>query len=144
MTGSLLFGVYSINGGSTGSISLISTKSMSWSANTNSLITNAYYMSMSLGSWSLTPGPYVFGFAFSTSSNGTVLVAGVQLGNFGQLAIATNIAQAMTDLRSAIFCGYYSTTTNAMPTSVAVSDTAAWVRTGNTVRNQPWFLLQGT
>jgi len=138
----MYFGMYSLNGGSTGSMSLISSVSSGFTFTTIVNSTGFYYWSQSLGSWSITPGPYVFGWAFKTSNAGSWSPAGIE-GNANPI-IGTNLAQAMTALGSAVFSGYYSTSSSGFPANIAVSDTATWVRTGSLVNLQPWFLLQGT
>ena len=96
---------------------------------------------MSVASWALTPGPYVLGWVFA-STNATLTAANITLYGFMSLAaIASGLGGAMSNLA---FPGLSASSVAALPTSIGITNTSGYVRTGASVFNQPWMLLQGT
>ena len=91
---------------------------------------------MSVASWALTPGFYLAAFWISTQNSITFKPYGNMpnpvLGNAG------------SQLSNAVFDGLWNASTNAMPSSFAVSDTASYNRTNQFVGDQPMVIYQGT
>jgi len=130
--------LYTLSGGtkitlvSSGSTNLTWTSGAALSSNTG-----INYQQMSLNSWALTPGPYLFGWWVSTE-NGIGLSI---YGNVQQPAISSGKVAAMSNL---MVNGYSQATTNALPASFGLSNTASYIRTGATAAQQPTFIFQGT
>lgn len=124
----------------------VSTLSLASSASTSLTWTSgaAYssnsginYQQMSLNSWAITPGPYLFAWWFSALN-------GVTMSYYGppeQPSIGSGMVAAMSTL---MLKGYSQATTNALPTSFGMSNTASYIRTGVTAAQQPYIALQGT
>jgi hypothetical protein len=131
-------GLYTINGGTAGSLSLASsaTSQFTWTTGAGySSSSGVQYRSMTVGSWSLTPGAYVFAFGGSSSNAGTQTFYGLQS--------VPSLASGMT-LTNMVAPGYWGTSTGAFPTSMAVSATGSWIRTGASAMAQPWAAFLGT
>ena len=58
-----------------------------------------------------------------------------------QVTIASNLQGSLTNQ---VFPGISVSSIAALPASIAVTNTASYVRTGSQVYNQPWILFQGT
>jgi len=124
----------------------VSTLSLASSASSNITWTSgaAYssnsginYQQMSLNSWSITPGPYLLAWWISTQNSATVSYYGPPQ----QPLIGSGQIAAMSTL---MLPGYSQATTNALPTSFGMSNTASYIRTGATAAQMPWIALQGT
>lgn len=87
-------------------------------------------MTLTVGSWNITPGLYVFGFAQNNSVNSLFYGA-------SNLGAVTN----GSDLQSMILSGVFTAAT--LPASIGVSDTGSFVRSGNSI-NPPWFVFMGS
>jgi hypothetical protein len=132
--------LYTITGGTAGSLSSASSASsnFTWTSGAQySSSTGVNYLQMSVASWALTPGPYVFGVAVASANSASLTFYGNQTGN-------TIVSGGGTFLTNQIFDGFSASSIAAVPTSVAISNTTAYVRTGTSVNNQPWILFQGT
>lgn len=134
---SLSAALYSLN---------VSTLSLASSASTNitwtsgaalSSNTGINYQQMSLNSWAITPGPYLLAWWISTQNSASVSYYGPPT----QPAIASGLVAAMSTL---MLNGYSQATTNALPSSFGISNTASYIRTGATAAQQPYVILQGT
>jgi hypothetical protein len=137
---SLSAALYTLNGGSAGTFSLASSGSsnITWTSGAAlSSNTGINYQSMSVNSWSITPGPYLFAWWLSTQAAATVSYYGPP----AQPVIASNRQSAMSALA---VNGYSQATTNALPTSFGITNTASYIRTGATAAEQPYFIFQGT
>lgn len=124
----------------------VSTLSLASSGSTNltwtsgaplSSNTGINYQQMSLASWALTPGPYLFAWWVSTQGSASVSVYGVPQ----QPQISSGQVAAMSTL---MLPGYSQATTNALPTSFGISNTASYIRTGATAAEMPYIVFQGT
>jgi hypothetical protein len=124
----------------------VSTMSLASSASTNltwtsgaalSSNTGINYQQMSLNSWNITPGPYLLAWWISTQNSATVSVYGPAQ----QPVISSGQVAAMSTL---MLNGYSQATTNALPSSFGVSNTASYIRTGATAAEMPFVILQGT
>jgi hypothetical protein len=134
--------LYTINGGTAGTLSLASSGSTSISFNSAAGFSSwgsLNYWSMSVNSWALTPGPYVLGFVAETAAGGNGQVT--FFGNKSQITIASGLQGSLTNQ---VVPGFSSASITTLPTSIAISDTTDFVRTGSLVYNQPWILFQGT
>ena len=99
-----------------------------------SSVSSVNYHGVSVGSWAFTPGFYAFGLGMS---NGV----GVSASVYG---IMSNVGLApQLGVNSLILPGFV-TGTVAASASIAVTNTAAYIRNGSSVFNQPWFAMQGT
>ena len=132
--------VYTITGGTAGSLSSASSASsnFTWTSGAQySSSTGLNYLQMSVASWAFTPGPYVLGIAVASANSASLTFYGNQSGN-------TIVSGGGTFLTNQVFDGFSASSIAAVPTSVAISNTTAYVRTGTSVNNQPWVLFQGT
>jgi hypothetical protein len=135
--------LYSVNGalaGGAASLSLASSGStnITWTSGAPlSSNTGINYQEMTVASWNVTPGPYVFAWWVSTQNSATVSYYGTN----AQPAISSGQVAAMSTM---ILPGYSQATVAAMPASLAVSNTASYIRTGATAAEQPYIILQGT
>jgi hypothetical protein len=102
-----------------------------------SSFTGINYQSMTVGSWSITPGVYLLGWWISTQGSASVSVYGVPQ----QPQISSGQVAAMSTL---MLNGYSQATTNALPTSFGISNTASYIRTGATAAEMPYIVMQGT
>lgn len=132
--------LYSLNGGTTGSLSLASSGStnLTWTSGAAlSSNTGVNYQQMSVNSWAITPGPYLFAFWMSTQNSATVSIYGpAQFPSIGSGQVG-----AMSNL---VLQGYSQATTNELPSSFGITNTASYIRTGATAAEQPWIVMQGT
>jgi len=124
----------------------VSTLSLASSASTNitwtsggplSSYTGINYQQMSLNSWAITPGPYLLAWWISTQNSATVSYYGPAQ----QPVISSGLVSAMSTL---MLNGYSQATTNALPSSFGISNTASYIRTGATAAEMPFVILQGT
>lgn len=132
--------LYSLNGGTAGSLSLASSgsTSLTWTSGAAlSSNTGINYQQMSVASWAITPGPYLFAFWYSALNSASLSV----YGPMEQPSISSGQIAAMSNL---MLNGYSQATTNALPASFGLSNTASYIRTGATAAQQPFFILQGT
>jgi hypothetical protein len=102
-----------------------------------SSFTGINYQQMTVGSWALTPGFYLFGWWVSTQGSASVSVYGVPQ----QPQISSGQVAAMSTL---MLPGYSQATTNALPSSFGMSNTASYIRTGATAAEMPYMIFQGS
>jgi hypothetical protein len=135
--------LYSINGALAGggaSLSLASSASsnITWTSGAAlSSNTGINYQEMTVASWNITPGPYVFGWWISTQNSATMSYYGTN----AQPSISSGQVARMSTM---VLAGYSQATVAAMPSSIGVSNTASYIRTGATAAEQPYIVLQGT
>jgi hypothetical protein len=137
---SMSAGLYSLNGGTAGSLSLASSGStnITWTSGAAlSSNTGINYQQMTVNSWAVTPGPYLFAFWYSTQNSVTMSV----YGPMEQPVIGSGMVAAMSNL---MLDGVSQATTNALPSSFGISNTASYIRTGATAAQQPFVIMQGT
>jgi hypothetical protein len=131
-------GLYALSGGtqitllSTGSTNLTWTSGAPLSSNTG-----INYQQMSVASWNVTPGPYLFGWWISTQNSASMSF----YGEVQQPVLSSGQVAAMSNL---MVKGYSQATTNALPTSFGITNTASYIRTGATAAQQPTMIFQGT
>jgi hypothetical protein len=132
--------LYTLNGGTTGSLSLASSGStnITWTSGAPlSSFTGINYMSMTVASWAVTPGPYLLAFWFSTQNNATISVYGPN----PQPVIGGGQVAAMSTV---MLNGLSQATTAGLPSSFGITNTASYIRTGATAAQQPFVIMQGT
>lgn len=135
--------LYSINGalaGGAASLSLASSASsnITWTSGAAlSSNTGINYQEMTVASWNITPGPYVFGWWISTQNSASMSYYGTN----AQPSISSGQVARMSTM---VLAGYSQATVAAMPSSIGVSNTASYIRTGATAAEQPYIVLQGT
>jgi hypothetical protein len=138
---SVSFGLYTLSGGSTGSLSLASSGSTSFSFTSGaaySSLSGLAYRQLSVTSWSLTPGFYVLGHWGATTNAGTH----TYYGTASALSIASGLGASMSSM---VLPGFSASSfTTAMPASIGVTNTSGYVRSGSSVWNQAWVSFQGT
>jgi hypothetical protein len=137
---SLSAALYSLNGGTAGSLSLASSAStnITWTSGAAlSSNTGINYQQMSFAAWNITPGPYLFAWWISTQNSASLSFYGPAQ----QPVISSGLVAAMSNL---MLNGYSQATTNGLPSSFGLSNTASYIRTGATAAEMPWFILQGT
>ena len=144
---SISAGLYTINAGNTGTLSVASSTTQGYSLTSAAVVGNdLFYFSIPV-TWNLTPGPYVFGFALSTGTTGTAAgsVFGMSLyGTQSNLSvIQTGETAAISNFSNMVFPGYSQASVTGLPSSVGITNTASYIRSG-AQPTQPWFLLQGT
>jgi hypothetical protein len=132
--------LYSLNGGTAGSLSLASSGStnLTWTSGAAlSSFTGINYQEMTVNSWAVTPGPYLFAFWYSTQNSVTVSIYGPN----PQPAIGSGQGAAMSNL---MLNGLSQATTAGLPSSFGITNTASYIRTGATAAQQPYVVFQGT
>lgn len=130
--------LYSLNGGTALSLASSGSTNLTWTSGAAlSSNTGINYQQMSLNSWAVTPGAYLFAWWVSTQNSASMSYYGPA----AQPAISSGQVAAMTNL---MLDGYYSATTNALPASFALSATGVYLRTGATAAEQPFIIFQGT
>jgi transcriptional regulator len=130
--------LYSLNGGTALSLASSGSTNITWTSGAPlSSFTGINYQQMSLNSWSITPGPYLFAWWVSTQGSATVSY----YGNPQQPVISSGMVAAMSNL---MLNGYSQATTNALPASFGITNTASYIRTGATAAEQPYIIFQGT
>ena len=102
-----------------------------------SSFTGINYQQMTVGSWVITPGHYLFAWWVSTQGSASVSIYGVPQ----QPAISSGQVAAMSTL---MLPGYSQATTNALPSSFGMSNTASYIRTGATAAEMPYVIFQGS
>lgn len=134
---SLSAALYSLNV-STMSLASSGSTSITWTSGAAlSSNTGINYQQMSLASWAITPGPYLLAWWISTLNSASLSYYGPQQ----QPVISSGLVAAMSTL---MLNGYSQATTNALPSSFGVSNTASYIRTGATAAQVPFIILQGT
>jgi hypothetical protein len=135
---SLSAALYSLNGGTALSLASSGSTNLTWTSGAPlSSNTGINYQQMSLNSWVITPGPYLFAWWISTQGSATVSY----YGSPQQPVISSGMVAAMSNL---MLNGYSQATTNGLPSSFGLTNTASYIRTGATAAEQPFFMLQGT
>ena len=132
--------LYSLNGGTTGSLSLASSGStaLTWTSGAPlSSNTGINYQQMTVNSWAVTPGAYLFAFWYSRLNSASMSIYGPT----PQPAISSGQVAAMSNL---MLNGVSQATTNALPSSFGITNTASYIRTGATAAQQPFVIMQGT
>jgi len=130
--------IYSLNGGTALSLASSGSTNLTWTSGAAlSSNTGINYQQMSLNSWNITPGPYLFAWWVSTQGSATMSY----YGNPQQPVISSGQVAAMSNL---MLNGYSQATTNALPASFGITNTASYIRTGATAAEQPFIMLQGT
>jgi hypothetical protein len=130
--------LYTLGGGTRLSLASSGSTSLTWTSGAAlSSNTGINYQQMSLNSWALTPGPYLFAFWYSGLNSAKISIYGPA----EQPSISSGQVAAMSNL---MLNGYSQATTNALPASFGLSNTASYIRTGATAAQQPFVVLQGT
>jgi len=135
-------GIYTMSGSTA---SLASSTSRTWAYN-STLAASSYtaqsgtrYRSIALGTWSVTPGDYLFGMVISVA---TALTSGTYSW-YGHRDLTLNGADFVTVYSKYMNHGVYGTTTNAVPNSIQLSQISQ-VGGGGDNNFFPWFNLVGT
>jgi hypothetical protein len=134
-------GLYTLTGGTSGTMSLASSASsqLSWTSG------GAFSSSSAIGyrqmtvSWALTPGQYMFAMAIASSN---VAQTCNVYGTASLVSVASGFGTAVSSMPW--LPGFSVSSVTACPASVGVTNTASWVRTGASVFQQPWVSFQGT
>jgi hypothetical protein len=135
------FGLYTLNV-STLSLASSASSSITWtSGNAYSSVSGVGYRPVSVASWALTPGPYIFGIALAST-----VLSSISLTLYGTASFATIGASGQGTMFSTMpwSPGFSTSSVAALPASYAVSNTASIVRTGSSIFQQPWISFQGT
>jgi hypothetical protein len=138
---SLNVGLYTLAGGTSGTMNLASSASsqLSWTSGGPFSSSSAIGYQQMTVSWVLTPGPYLFGMAIA-SSNVTQTV-----NLYGTASIASVASGFGTAISSMPWLpGFSVSSVTICPASIGVTNTASWVRSGSSVFMQPWISFQGT
>jgi hypothetical protein len=134
-------GLYTINAGNTGSLSIASSSSTALTFTSGAALssyTGVAYRQMAV-SWALTPGPYVFAFAAAPINAASFTFNGIH--NPSAINFASGLGAAMSNM---ILPGISASSVGAIPNSIGITNTSGYLRTGSQALNQPWFLFQGT
>ena len=148
-TYTISLGVYTLSL-STASLASSATISVSWASGTATSAVSIFggqsgsrFRSVSLGTWSITPGEYLLGFMASLSAP-----AGVTLGfkvSGSECVNSWSLSQAPNQVAQYFGNGYYSTGTPSLPSSVQLTD---FVMSNNVTIlekwGQPYVQLAGT
>jgi hypothetical protein len=130
--------LYTLNGGTQITLASSGSTNLSWTSGAAlSSNTGINYQQMSVNSWALTPGPYLFAWWISTQNSASMSY----YGDVQAPAISSGKVAAMSNL---MVQGYSQATTNALPASFGITNTASYIRTGATAAQQPVFYMQGT
>lgn len=132
VNGALVGGAATLSLASSGSTNITWTSGAALSSNTG-----INYQEMTVGSWALTPGPYVFAWWISTQNSASMSYYGPAQ----QPSISSGQVARMSTM---ILPGYSQATVAALPSSFGVSNTASYIRTGATAAEQPMIIFQGT
>jgi len=135
-------GAYTVNAGTALSLATSSSGAFSWSSASSSQFTGVQYRSVAIA-WTMTPGPYVLGMAWSNANTASVTYALIPIAGQATGLGFPLIADPAGNLTKAVLAGYSTSTVAALPASIAVASTNNYVRTGSALV-QPWFALQGT
>lgn len=144
-TGAVTFslGLYTLSG-STASLASSASRQLSWTSGSTTSVSSAFggvsgtqYITLSLGTWNITPGDYLFGFYGHSANAGTWTFFGP-----GQ---TLSIANALDTNQTNFWLPGFSTSsfTSAFPASINITNTN-YVRSGASAYRQVGFLLQGT
>ena len=136
---SFSLGVYTLAGGTTGTLNLASssTSAYTWTSGAPfSSQTGLGYRQMSLNSWIFTPGLYIFAFNAATTNSASMSLYGIY-----QLNTIVALAGQLTNL---VFPGLTQASTAGLPAAISVSNTSGYIRSGSSAFQQPWLLFQGT
>lgn len=136
---SFSLGVYTLAGGTTGTLNLASssTSAYTWTSGAAfSSQTGVGYRQMRLNSWAFTPGLYVFAFNAQTANSASMSLYGIY-----QLNTIVALASQLTNL---VFPGLTQASTAGLPAAISVSNTSGYIRSGSSAFQQPWLLFQGT
>jgi hypothetical protein len=134
-------GLYTINAGTTGSLSIASSSSTALTFTSGAALssyTGVAYRQMAV-SWALTPGPYVFAFAAAPINAASFTFNGIH--DPSAINFASGLGAAMSNM---ILPGISVSSVGSIPSSIGITNTSGYLRTGSQVLNQPWFLFQGT
>jgi hypothetical protein len=137
---SISVGLYSLTGGTSGSLSLASSAStnLTWTSGAAySSLASVNYIPITFATWNITPGMYLFALWLSTQNSASLTL----FGTASQMTINSGSGAALSTMVAA---GYSQASINALPSSFGISNTASYIRTGTSVYAQPWFVLQGT
>ncbi len=135
---SLSAALYTLNAGASYSLlSSASTNVTFTSGAALSIYTGINYHSLSVATWVITPGAYLFGWWISTQNSAS-------LSYYGPAAQPAISSGRQASLSAYGVNGYSQATVAAMPSSFGITNTASYIRTGATAANQPWILFQGT
>lgn len=139
-------GIYTLSG-STASLASSASRQLSWTSGgtsgTATTVSTNYggnsgtqYRTLSLGTWNITPGEYLFGFYGQSANAGTWTYFG---------GSTNSIANAQDTNQTNFWLAGFSTSSfaTAFPTSINITNTN-YVRTGASAFRQPSFFLQGT
>jgi hypothetical protein len=130
--------LYTLNAGTALSLASSGSTNLTWTSGAAlSSNTGINYQQMSVNSWNVTPGPYLFAWWISTQNSATMSYYGPAQ----QPVISSGQVAAMSNL---MLNGYSQATTNALPSSFGLSNTASYIRTGATAAEQPMIIFQGT
>jgi hypothetical protein len=130
--------LYTLNGGTALSLASSGSTALTWTSGAAlSSNTGINYQQMSLNSWAMTPGAYLFAWWISTLNSASMSYYGPA----AQPTISSGQVAAMSNL---MLNGYSQATTNGLPSSFGLSNTASYIRTGATAAQQPYIVLQGT
>jgi len=144
------FGLYTFNGGHSGTLSLLSSTSSNFTWTSGVQLTSSSGVNIwpvTVASWALTPGPYMFAFMIATTSNVNPSITLAGFANNVTAALGTTfwpMSNGQTLLSNIAFPGISASTTGAFPSSFAVTNTTAYVRTNTKGYQQPWLLMQGS
>jgi len=129
--------LYTLNAGTALSLASSASTNLTWTSGAAlSSNTGINYQQMSM-SWVVTPGVYLFAWWVSTQNSASMSYYGPAQ----QPAISSGQVAAMSNL---MLEGYSQATTNALPSSFGLSNTASYIRTGATAAEQPFIIMQGT
>lgn len=135
---SLSAGLYTLNAGASYSLASSASTNVTFTSGAAlSSYTGIQYQSMSVATWIITPGAYLFGWWISTQNSAS-------LSYYGPVAQPVISSGQQASLSAMGVNGYSQATTNAMPASFGITNTASYIRTGATAANQPWIIFQGT
>ena len=137
-------GLYTLTGGTSGTLSLASsaTSFISWtSGGAYSSVSGVGYRNVTVASWDMTPGPYMFAIALAST-----VLSSISMTLYGTASLVTIGASGQGKMMSSMpwLPGYSVSSIVALPASFGVSNTASFVRTGSSIYQQPWISFQGT
>ena len=135
---SVSIGLYTVSAGTKLVLASSGSSNITWTSGAAlSSFSGINYQTMSLNSWSLVPAPYLVAWWISTQNG----IGYSYYGDVQQPSISSG--QQGQWLSNLMVNGYSNATTNALPATFAISDTAHYIRTGATAAEQIVFMLQG-
>jgi hypothetical protein len=137
---SMSVGLYSLTGGSSGSLSLASSAStnLTWTSGAPySSLSGVNYMPITFATWNVTPGFWLFALWVSTQDSASISFYATG----SQMTVNSGEGAALSTI---VLPGYSQASVAALPSSFGITNTASYIRTGTSVMHQPWFALQGT